>query len=305
MSNIKILGTANQMFRLGSSGLEQLYRVHLSKGTIVFAYGFAMSKQTFVVYDDDMNAVELFLGDDINAIDKYDLDKYFSEIHHLDETTLPISKKFGIGFYYDESGELVPDEIIERSLKRAEAVNKFRQQEKERKERESLEETERLKKEYDYLTRCEKNDHVTTGKNIRAELKRNFPKTKFSVRYKSFSGGDEYFISWTDGPTTKEVDNIVRKYGDMHPDPYSMGDYWDCVPSNFNYLFGSVGYVSVDRSISSDGIEYVKQKYSDLTEENMKNYPYGIDGANSFAYGCDNLNEMLRWLARSMRIDLK
>jgi hypothetical protein len=289
---------------MGASGMmESLESVHLSRGTKIIAHGYAMCVQYFVIYDDKMNAVEIFNGDDVHDdLDEHELDKYFSEFHHIEDTVRPISKKFGIGFYYDESGVLIDDAIIEKSLERAKVMAQFRKDVAERKERESKEKTERLKKEYSYLQRVDsKRDHKVCGANIRTELKRNFPTTKFSVRYKSFSGGDEYYITWDDGPTTKQVDAVVDKYGDMKPDAYSMGDYWDCVPSEFNHLYGSVGYVMTSRTITSETIAKTRARFADLTEENMKHYNYGIDGANNYAYTHGrSVDDMIHWLARSI-----
>jgi hypothetical protein len=204
VSNIELKGIKQNQFMLGANGLmEQLQSVYLHRGTKIIAHGYAMNVQYFVIYDDEMNAVEIFNGDDIHAdLDEYELDKYFSELRHIDDTVRPISKKFGIGFYYDESGVLIDDAIIEKSLKRAKVIAQFRKEVAERKDRESKDKTERLKKEYSYLKPVENRfDHKVCGANIRTELKRNFPTTKFSVRYNSFNGGDEYTITWADGPT--------------------------------------------------------------------------------------------------------
>ncbi len=46
---------------------------------------------------------------------------------------------------------------------------------------------------------------------IRADLKRHFPSTKFSVRSKSYSGGSSITVSWTDGPTAKQVEAIAQR----------------------------------------------------------------------------------------------
>lgn len=303
-SNIEILGTKSNQFMLGASGsMEQLQSVYLHRGTKIIAHGYAMCVQYFVIYDDEMNAVEIFNGYNVSAdLDEYELDKYFRELHHIEDTVRPISQKFGIGFYYDESGVLIDDETINKSLERAKVMAQFRKDVAERKAKASEDETERLKKEYSYLKRVtEKYDHKTCGENIRTELKRNFPTTKFSVRYKSFSGGDEYCVSWTDGPTTKQVDAIVDKYQDMHPDSYSCGDYWDCVPSNFNYLYGSVGYVMTSRTISEDARRKTRERFPDLTKDNMVQYNYGIEGANSYAYTYGrSVDDMINWLARSI-----
>lgn len=288
---------------LGASGMEQMQSVYLHRGTKIIAHGFAMCVQYFVIYDDKMNAVEIFNGDDVNAdLDEYELDKYFSEFHHIDDTVRPISKKFGIGFYYDESGVLIDNETINKSLERAKVMAQFRKDVAERKAKESEDKTERLKRDYSYLKRVDnKYDHKVCGENIRTELKRNFPTTKFSVRYKSFSGGDEYSITWQDGPTTKQVDAIVDKYSDMKPDAYSMGDYWDCVPSEFNHLYGSVGYVMTSRTISADALSKTKERFAGLTKENMVQYNYGIEGANSYADTyARSVEDMIHWLARSI-----
>lgn len=272
---IEKIGKSNMYSIFGKNGMmQQLEKVKISKGTKIYAFGYAMNEQFFVVYDDDMNCVEICNGDP-EDISESNLDRYFSPKHHLSAETQPISEKFGIGFYYDESGEIISDEIIQKSLKRAENIEKLKKQVEQRKEEESRNRTESLKKKYGkILEECGTFDHKTCGKNIRRELKENFPATKFSVRYSSFSGGDSYDISWTDGPTQECVDNVVKKYSDMHPDEYSMGDYWDCVPSEFNHLYGSVGYITTYREISEETLQIAKNTLAEMgvTAENYKSY---------------------------------
>lgn len=276
------LGPAESYTLFGKNGvMEQNQRVHLAKGTFLYAYGYAMSEQHFVIYDDDMNAVEICDGDPA-AICTGDLERYFSPFHKVSETTKSITEVFGIGFYYDET-QIVSDEVIAKSLERAHALTRLAQQEKERKAKEKEETRKRLATEYAYLERNEKDDHNIVGKNIRTELKRNFPGVKFSVRYDSFSGGDAFDIRWEDGPTSDQVDPIVNKYGNMHPDAYSQGDYWDCVPSVFNELFGGVGYVNIDRTITEKAIEAMRKKYPDLTEENKTTYHFEEERAGFYA----------------------
>ena len=123
MSNIELRGESNG-YMLGANGMERLQRVYLHKGTKVIAHGYGMCVQYFVIYDDDMNAVEICEGDP-QSVDEYDLGQYFGAIQHVDYTVRPISKKFGIGFYYDESGELVSDDVINRSLERAKALERL------------------------------------------------------------------------------------------------------------------------------------------------------------------------------------
>ncbi len=55
-------------------------------------------------------------------------------------------------------------------------------------------------------------DHAAAAKMIRTELKALFPSVKFSVKSKSFSGGDAVRVKWENGPTKNEVSEITGKY---------------------------------------------------------------------------------------------
>ena len=50
------------------------------------------------------------------------------------------------------------------------------------------------------------------SRQIKKELTESFPGIKFSVRYKSYSGGDSIDISWEFGPTVAQVEKISQKY---------------------------------------------------------------------------------------------
>jgi hypothetical protein len=51
---------------------------------------------------------------------------------------------------------------------------------------------------------------VEDTKEIRQTLKKQFPRTKFSVRCQSYTGGSSIRVSWLDGPTRKEVEAIAK-----------------------------------------------------------------------------------------------
>ena len=232
----------------GANGkMEQLERVHLAKGTKIFAFGGYMCQQEYVIYDDKMNAVEIYEGK-LEDVTVDDLNNYFFPMHKIEEEVRPISKKFGIGFYYDESGELISDEVIENSLERAKILERLKQEEKEAKAKAKAELREKLIKEYPYLTQGGQYDHKICGHNLKAELKHKFPGVKFSVRYKSYSGGNDYSVSWIDGPTEQMVKDVIDKYQDHESD--HTGDYWDYAPSVFNELFGGVSFIMAYRTIS-------------------------------------------------------
>jgi len=81
------------------------------------------------------------------------------------------------------------------------------------------------------------------AKMLREELKKNFPKQKFSVRTEYFSGGSAIDVAYTDGPATEKVENIAKQYEDLNIDP-STGEI----------LSGGNRYVHVRRDLSTDAL---------------------------------------------------
>jgi hypothetical protein len=88
---------------------------------------------------------------------------------------------------------------------------------------------------------------------IRKHLKAAYPNTKFSVRSDSFAGGDSVDISWTDGPTTEQVEQFSRQfqYGDFDGmrDIYELTNRRDDIPQS--------KYVHCQRSDSRDAYRAV------------------------------------------------
>jgi hypothetical protein len=102
-------------------------------------------------------------------------------------------------------------------------------------------------------------DTVEVAKIIRGELKTNFPGIKFSVNSDRYAGGSSITVSWTDGPTTKEVDNIVGHYHGASFD--GMQDLKEYHESEYNgevVRFGN-DYISCNRSYSKAALEEVAQ----------------------------------------------
>lgn len=87
--------------------------------------------------------------------------------------------------------------------------------------------------------------------NIRIELKEKWPKVKFSVRK---DGYNTLNISWIDGPTVDQVENITAKYKEGYFD--GMEDIYRNVATPFNTLFGDLKYIFNRRDYS----DAVKQK---------------------------------------------
>jgi len=133
---------------------------------------------------------------------------------------------------------------------------------------------EKMIKQYPYLKPLTDNDQknyknrVVATKNIKIELKRFFPKTTFKVRSKSYSGGDSIDVSWTDGPTSDAVNEIIRKYQAGRFD--GMTDCYDYQSTDFTAMFGDAKYVHGQRTISRElAIKCAKKFLPGLTDDQV------------------------------------
>ncbi|WP_265838700.1 LPD29 domain-containing protein [Roseomonas mucosa] len=83
------------------------------------------------------------------------------------------------------------------------------------------------------------------AKNIRQQLKAAFPRTRFSVR-KLHHGS--VLVAWTDGPTTKQVEQIASRYQGGSFD--GMQDLYVSSKSPWCEVFGGADYISTTRDYS-------------------------------------------------------
>ncbi|MCY1395961.1 hypothetical protein D9M71_109200 [compost metagenome] len=97
-------------------------------------------------------------------------------------------------------------------------------------------------------------DDIYSGKlaaqNMRAALRKAFPKVKFSVRKTSYGS---VTVSWTDGPTTREVEAIVDRHQGGHFD--GMEDIYKHEKTPFVAVFGGAEYVFTRREYTETMIE--------------------------------------------------
>jgi hypothetical protein len=107
---------------------------------------------------------------------------------------------------------------------------------------------------------------ITATKNIRIELKKAFPKFKFSVTSETFSGGDAIRVSWTDGPTVKQVEAITGKYSAGHFNGYE--DLYEYDSNAFTDAFGDAKYVTESRyysdAFTQAVLDELKAKYGTI-----------------------------------------
>ena len=165
----------------------------------------------------------------------------------LESYDRPHSQKFGIGVYYADNLETYPAEQVAQYVKEAETAEENRRQAERKQANADAQERANLPKLYPHLIPNPQDDHKTTKSNLIAELKKNFPAVKFSVKKRNYS---TYDVEWTNGATREEVAKITGKFEDHVTD--FTGDYRDYSPSNFNRVFGGFKYVFEYRNQSEE-----------------------------------------------------
>lgn len=132
---------------------------------------------------------------------------------------------------------------------------------------------------------------IRAAENIRRELKAAFPGVNFSVKTKSFSGGNDINISWTDGPTTEEVQAITSKYEE--------GSF-DGMVDMYNYhkdrdgLIGGAKYVFENRHISDEAWarEFKKMGYD--YKKGSGFYGFELIDADGAAVDSETVRHLMR-----------
>lgn len=152
----------------------------------------------------------------------------------------------GLLSHYRESMKSDCDKVNELLRIAKEKAEKERVKKEEEETRLKKEEQARIEREYSFLTvLTDKYDQKTAAKNLRTLLKVKFPVTKFSVKKDHH---DSYTVSWVDGPTELQVNEITRLFKDEGWDGMTDSSY--PIVTLFNQRYGGIGYISTDRKIS-------------------------------------------------------
>ena len=102
-------------------------------------------------------------------------------------------------------------------------------------------------------------DRILATKNIRIELKELAPETKFSIKSNSFSGGDDINVSWVDGPTVEQVNNVIMKYQEGNFN--GMEDIYEYNKDrSFTDAYGGVKYIFSRRKYTAKFIRLSAKK---------------------------------------------
>lgn len=123
---------------------------------------------------------------------------------------------------------------------------------------------------------CDECGTKLAAANLRKLLKKQWPSVKFSVRMER--GVSSVRVTWTDGPTEDEVENLADRFQRGSFD--SMTDGYNHHRSPFVELFGGADYVQCRRDMSdaliAQAIEAVWKAYSGNVYDLEKPTPEGI-----------------------------
>lgn len=123
-------------------------------------------------------------------------------------------------------------------------------EEKQKKEEEQKEE---FKKDFSYLVKQEDSNfssYALGAKNLKTELSRAFPDTKFSVKSEGYSMGCSIDVYWTGGPSREEVEKYANKYKEGWFD--GMNDLYNYSDQVWTDVFGGAKYVFCQRRESNE-----------------------------------------------------
>jgi hypothetical protein len=131
--------------------------------------------------------------------------------------------------------------------------------------------------------------YIVAAKNIRLELKKTFPKIKFSVRSESYSGGNSIDIGYFDGPTAKRIENITDKYsgGSFN----GMEDIYEYAHSIWTDVFGDSKYIFVNRHIAYTTAKIIFDKLIPEIQGNLTDKTAPILTENNGYFYIDRAND--------------
>lgn len=111
-----------------------------------------------------------------------------------------------------------------------------------------------------------------TAKLLRKQLKLKFPGIKFSVRSKTYSLGASIDISWTDGPTTNQVEPVTNPFAGA-----GFDGMIDLKYHSTSWLMpdGSVSFASTDGTEGSMGMVPANREW--MPDPDAKLVSFGAD----------------------------
>lgn len=187
------------------------------------------------------------------------------DVNSHDQSTADV---FGIGLYYDNSGERLTAEEIAKHVRAAEIQSRWNDRREANQEKAEAAERAALRQQWaGILTPLEDvNDwrerEKTEKANILNYLKNRFPGVRFTAR-KSYGS---FCISWADGPSVPAVETACSVWHDHTFNGYE--DYNEYTPSQFNRLFGGVEYsIGTNRKNCPEAVQAAREALAALCPE--------------------------------------
>jgi hypothetical protein len=129
-----------------------------------------------------------------------------------------------------------------------------------------------------------------TAKLVRAALKKEFPGVTFRVRSKSYSGGASIDVSWQDGPPTKAVEKVAKRFqGASFDGMIDLKSYHDSTLDGETVHFAA-DYVFCQRDTTRALLEQVipvyRKRYGvEVTINGYGQWECGADYSNRHWFG--------------------
>ena len=254
--------------------------LNICRGLKVYYFGPGMTEYHYIITAVNADSVEFVrvFDEDFASVEDVEFINYTSVFNKEPKNYLrPLSKKFGIGFYFDDLDWHIYSESeikdYESRAKNFEHWHAISEEQKARRAAEAKERREAAERivinKWRKLLRAIPEGAKDTAKkaalkhNIKVIFNHYFPGVKVSVSDTSKCWCEKSVISWFDGPTVEEVENIkefsyfVGYY--YQSDPYSdYGDYkkveaWE----EWRNMFGefSDNNISYDRKLSPEALQ--------------------------------------------------
>lgn len=257
LPGVYFVGMANTYTIFGhKSPMEQNKLFRVERGVKLYSLGYALSCCEIVATEPN-KAVRIYNGSTPELVEEWELhDSYHRNpyFRFSDDGIRPISEKRGIGTYFDESGELIPEDVIERSIIHADAIVAALEAEKVAQNQKREEIRQKLREEFaDILTPITgkhygKEYQAQYKANLTAMIKHVFPGLKFSIAKREYGG---WRIKWSDGPTKRMMEQSVGNFKRIYTND-NTGEYGEWNDTEFTNLFGGADTLDYTRVISPE-----------------------------------------------------
>lgn len=246
------------------------------RGMRVYYFGYGMNCTEYVITKiegDTVHMVRTF-GHDFSSAE--DMEYYDNDAFRTSQARYikPVSKKFGIGYYWDDENGLIytESEIMDFVSRANNFVHWFEIYEADKKRKEEEEKAKREAAERLIINKWRKllrtipegakdaTRKAALKNNVKVIFNHYFPGVKVTVSDTSKCWCESSSITWTDGPTVEEVENIeelryfIARYYEVDPNA-DYGDYHRCECwQEWRELFGawSDDRIKYERVLSSE-----------------------------------------------------